>query len=82
MSDAKKQLDLQTIEFIIMIYAKNHYLILVTFFFTFACTANAGPVDELTVRLDSLIDNVAEIYGKKQSRIEFYKTILVKDSKQ
>ena len=73
---------MQTIEFIIMIYAKNHYLILVTFFITFACTANAGPVDELTVRLDSLIDNVAEIYGKKQSRIEFYKTILDKDSKQ
>ena len=82
MLGVKKLLDLQTIEFIIMIYAKNHYLILVTFFFTFVCGANAGTVDELTARLDSLIDNVAEIYGKKQSRIEFYKTILDKDSKQ
>lgn len=40
---------------------------------------HAGNPRQLTMRLDSLIDNVDNIYARKQARIDFYKAMIGKD---
>lgn len=56
----------------------QRYVVILLFFLTTISSAMADTTDDLIQRVDSIMDNISQIYGKKQARIDFYKNMAEK----
>ena len=59
----------------------QRYVVILLFFLTTISSAMADTTDDLIQRVDSIMDNITQIYGKKQARIDFYKNMAEKSRK-
>lgn len=59
----------------------QRYVAILLFFLTTISSAMADTTDDLIQRVDSIMDNITQIYGKKQARIDFYKNMAEKSRK-
>lgn len=59
----------------------QRYIAIIILFIATATTSMADTNGELIQRIDSIIDNITQIYGKKQARIDFYKSMAHKSQK-
>lgn len=59
----------------------QRYIAIIIFFIATATSSMADTNGELIQRIDSIIDNITQIYGKKQARIDFYKSMAHKSQK-
>lgn len=57
------------------------YIAIIILFIATATSSMADTNGELIQRIDSIIDNITQIYGKKQARIDFYKSMAHKSQK-
>ena len=57
------------------------YIAIIILFIATATSSMADTTGELIQRIDSIIDNITQIYGKKQARIDFYKSMAHKSQK-
>ena len=57
------------------------YIAIIILFIATATSSMADTTGELIQRIDSIIDNITQIYGKKQARIDFYKSMAHKSPK-
>lgn len=51
----------------------QRYIAIIILFIATATSSMADTNGKLIQRIDSIIDNITQIYGKKQARIDFYK---------
>ena len=59
----------------------QRYIAIIILFIATATSSMANTNGELIQRIDSIIDNITQIYGKKQARIDFYKSMAHKSQK-
>ena len=59
----------------------QRYIAIIILFIATATSSMADTNGELIQRIDSIIDNITQIYGKKQARIDFYKSMAHKSQK-
>ena len=59
----------------------QRYIAIIIFFIATATSSMADTNGKLIQRIDSIIDNITQIYGKKQARIDFYKSMAHKSQK-
>ena len=59
----------------------QRYIAIIILFIATATSSIADTNGELIQRIDSIIDNITQIYGKKQARIDFYKSMAHKSQK-
>ena len=59
----------------------QRYIAILLLFLTTISSAMADTTDDLIQRVDSIMDNISQIYGKKQARIDFYKNMAEKSRK-
>ena len=59
----------------------QRYVAILLFFLTTISSAMADTTSDLIQRVDSIMDNISQIYGKKQARIDFYKNMAEKSRK-
>lgn len=59
----------------------QRYVVILLLFLTTISSAMADTTDDLIQRVDSIMDNISQIYGKKQARIDFYKNMAEKSRK-
>lgn len=59
----------------------QRYVVILLLFLTTISSAMADTTDDLIQRVDSIMDNITQIYGKKQARIDFYKNMAEKSRK-
>lgn len=59
----------------------QRYIAIIILFIATATFSMADTNGELIQRIDSIIDNITQIYGKKQARIDFYKSMAHKSQK-
>lgn len=59
----------------------QRYIAIIILFIATATSSMADINGELIQRIDSIIDNITQIYGKKQARIDFYKSMAHKSQK-
>ena len=59
----------------------QRYVVILLFFLTTISSAMADTTSDLIQRVDSIMDNISQIYGKKQARIDFYKNMAEKSRK-
>lgn len=59
----------------------QRYIAIIILFIATATSSMADTNGELIQRIDSIIDNITQIYGKKQARIDFYKSMAHKSHK-
>lgn len=59
----------------------QRYIAIIILFIATATSSMADTNDKLIQRIDSIIDNITQIYGKKQARIDFYKSMAHKSQK-
>lgn len=59
----------------------QRYVVILLFFLTTISSAMADTTSDLILRVDSIMDNISQIYGKKQARIDFYKNMAEKSRK-
>lgn len=59
----------------------QRYVAILLFFLTTISSAMADTTSDLIQRVDSIMDNISQIYGKKQARIAFYKNMAEKSRK-
>ncbi|WP_443908390.1 DUF6377 domain-containing protein [Prevotella sp.] len=59
----------------------QRYVVIILLFLTTIYSAMADTTDDLIQRVDSIMDNISQIYGKKQARIDFYKNMAEKSRK-
>lgn len=59
----------------------QRYIAIIILFIATATTSMADTNGELIQRIDSIMDNITQIYGKKQARIDFYKSMAHKSQK-
>lgn len=59
----------------------QRYVAILLFFLTSISSAMADTTDDLIQRVDSIMDNITQIYGKKEARIDFYKNMAEKSRK-
>lgn len=59
----------------------QRYIAIIILFIATASSSMANTNGELIQRIDSIIDNITQIYGKKQARIDFYKSMAHKSQK-
>lgn len=59
----------------------QRYIAIIILFIATATSSMADTNSELIQRIDSIIDNITQIYGKKQARIDFYKSMAHKSQK-
>ena len=59
----------------------QRYIAIIILFIATATSSMADTNGELRQRIDSIIDNITQIYGKKQARIDFYKSMAHKSQK-
>ena len=59
----------------------QRYVVILLLFLTTISSAMADTTDDLIQRVDSIMDNISQIYGKKQARIDFYKSMAEKSRK-
>ena len=60
----------------------QRYIAIIILFIATATTSSMADTNgELIQRIDSIIDNITQIYGKKQARIDFYKSMAHKSQK-
>lgn len=59
----------------------QRYVALLLLFLTTISSAMADTTSDLIQRVDSIMDNISQIYGKKQARIDFYKNMAEKSRK-
>ena len=59
----------------------QRYIAIIILFIATATSSMADTTGELIQRIDSIIDNITQIYGKKQARIDFYKSMAHKSQK-
>ena len=59
----------------------QRYIAIIILFIATATSSMADTNGELILRIDSIIDNITQIYGKKQARIDFYKSMAHKSQK-
>ena len=59
----------------------QRYIAIIMLFIATATSSMADTNGELIQRIDSIIDNITQIYGKKQARIDFYKSMAHKSQK-
>lgn len=59
----------------------QRYVAILLLFLTTISSAMADTTDNLIQRVDSIMDNISQIYGKKQARIDFYKNMAEKSRK-
>lgn len=59
----------------------QRYLAIIILFIATATSSMADTNGKLIQRIDSIIDNITQIYGKKQARIDFYKSMAHKSQK-
>lgn len=52
----------------------QRYIAIIILFIATATSSMADTNGKLIQRIDSIIDNITQIYGKKQARIDFYKS--------
>lgn len=53
----------------------QRYIAIIMLFIATATSSMADTNGKLIQRIDSIIDNITQIYGKKQARIDFYKSM-------
>jgi TonB-dependent SusC/RagA subfamily outer membrane receptor len=63
------------------IHSMQRYLAIIILFIATATSSMADTNGKLIQRIDSIIDNITQIYGKKQARIDFYKSMAHKSQK-
>lgn len=59
----------------------QRYIAIIILFIATATSSMADTNGKLIQRIDSIIDNITQIYGKKQARIDFYKSMAHKSHK-
>lgn len=59
----------------------QRYVAILLLFLTTISSAMADTTSDLIQRVDSIMDNISQIYGKKQARIDFYKNMAEKSRK-
>ena len=59
----------------------QRYIAIIILFIATATSSMADTNGELIQRIDSIMDNISQIYGKKQARIDFYKSMAEKSRK-
>ena len=59
----------------------QRYIAIIILFIATATSSMADTNGKLIQRIDSIIDNITQIYGKKQARIDFYKSMAHKSQK-
>ena len=59
----------------------QRYIAIIILFIATATSSMADTNGELIQRIDSIMDNITQIYGKKQARIDFYKSMAHKSQK-
>lgn len=59
----------------------QRYVAILLLFLTTISSAMADTTSDLIQRVDSIMDNITQIYGKKQARIDFYKNMAEKSHK-
>lgn len=59
----------------------QRYVVILLLFLTTISSAMADTTGSLIQRVDSIMDNISQIYGKKQARIDFYKNMAEKSRK-
>lgn len=59
----------------------QRYIAIIILFIATATSSMADTNGELIQRIDSIMDNISQIYGKKQARIDFYKSMAHKSQK-
>lgn len=59
----------------------QRYIAILLLFLTTISSAMADTTSDLIQRVDSIMDNISQIYGKKQARIDFYKNMAEKSRK-
>lgn len=59
----------------------QRYIAIIILFIATATSSMADTNGELIQRIDSIIDNITQIYGKKQARIDFHKSMAHKSQK-
>lgn len=59
----------------------QRYVVILLLFLTTISSAMADTTSDLIQRVDSIMDNISQIYGKKQARIDFYKNMAEKSRK-
>lgn len=59
----------------------QRYIAIIILFIATATSSMADTNGELIQRIDSIIDNITQIYGKKLARIDFYKSMAHKSQK-
>lgn len=59
----------------------QRYVVILLFFLTTISSAMADTTSDLIQRVDSIMDNITQIYGKKEARIDFYKNMAEKSRK-
>ena len=59
----------------------QRYVPILLLFLTIISSAMADTTSDLIQRVDSIMDNISQIYGKKQARIDFYKNMAEKSRK-
>ena len=59
----------------------QRYVAILLLFLTTISSAMADTTSDLIQRVDSIMDNLSQIYGKKQARIDFYKNMAEKSRK-
>lgn len=59
----------------------QRYIAIIILFIATATSSMADTNGELIQRIDSIMDNISQIYGKKQARIDFYKSMAEKSHK-
>lgn len=59
----------------------QRYIAIIILFIATATSSMADTNGELIQRIDNIIDNITQIYGKKQARIDFYKSMAHKSQK-
>ena len=59
----------------------QRYVVILLFFLTTISSAMADTTSDLILRVDSIMDNISQIYGKKQARIDFHKNMAEKSHK-
>ena len=59
----------------------QRYVVILLLFLTTISSAMADTTSDLIQRVDSIMDNISQIYGKKEARIDFYKNMAEKSRK-
>ena len=59
----------------------QRYVVILLLLLTTISSAMADTTSDLIQRVDSIMDNISQIYGKKQARIDFYKNMAEKSRK-